>query len=137
MATFAIVSCESYLINGDLDGFWQVQAIEKLETGEITSCNNEVFYAFQRHLVQLTQVNESHVMGQMEARYHANFDWINDSISMGDFREYDLYGSKKEVPLSELKRFGFFQSHTTFHMQLSKKQLILTSDSARIIMRKY
>lgn len=137
MIAFTVVSCESYLINGDLDGFWQAQTIEKLETSEITHCNNEVFYAFQRHLVQLTQIGPSHVMGQMGARYHANFDWANDSISIGDFHEYDLYGSKKQVPLSELKKFGIFQNHTTFHIELSKNRLTLTSDSARIVFRKY
>lgn len=132
-----LASCESYLINGDLDGFWQVQTIERLETGEIVQCNNEVYYAFQRHLVQLTQYSSTHVMGQMATRYHASFNWEGDSISMGDFREYDLNGSKKKAPLSVLRKFGLYQEYTTFHIDLSKESLILTSDSARICLRKY
>ncbi len=139
--SFALIllfsSCESYLINGDLDGFWQVQEIEQLETGDIVQCNNEFFYAFQRHIVQLTKYPPTHVMGQMGTRYHACFDWQGDSISMGDFREYDLDGSKKKAPLSELKRFGLYQEYTTFHIILSKETLTLTSDSTRISLRKY
>lgn len=137
--SFALMfaSCESYLINGDLDGFWQVQTIERLETGEIVQCNNEFFYAFQRHLVQLTQYPSTHVMGQMSTRYHASFDWRGDSISMGDFRAYDLDGSKQKAPLYELKKFGLYQEFTTFHIALSKKSLTLTSDSTRICLRKY
>lgn len=135
--TLLFTSCESYLINGDLDGFWQVQTIERLGTEDTIQCNNEVFYAFQRHIVQLTQHTPTHVMGQMSTRYHASFNWQDDSISMGDFREYDLKGSKNKAPLSELKKFGLYQEHTTFHIDLSKKSLILTSDSARISLRKY
>ena len=141
IASFALMliftSCESYLINGDLDGFWQVQEIEWLETGDVVQCNNEAFYAFQRHIVQLTQYPSTHVMGQMSTRYHASFDWQGDSISMGDFREYDLDGSKKKTPLSELKKFGLCQEYTTFHILLSPKKLTLTSDSTRISLRKY
>ena len=135
--TLILTSCESYLINGDLDGFWQVQEIERLETGDVVQCNNEIFYAFQRHIVQLTQYPSTHIMGQMGTRYHANFDWLGDSISMGDFREYDLNGSKKKAPLTELRKFGLCQEYTTFHILLSKESLTLTSDSTRISLRKY
>lgn len=129
-------SCESYLINGDLDGLWQVQTVEHLETGNVTECNNEYFYAFQRHIVQLTK-HVSYGMGGLESQYHAGFEWGQDSIEMGDFRVYDLYGCKQKAPASELKNFGLYHDYTTFHMQLSKQKLILTSDSARIVLRKY
>ena len=37
-----LLSCESYLINGDLDGFWQARSIENKHTGEITNCNGRM-----------------------------------------------------------------------------------------------
>lgn len=136
LVIWVLCSCESYLINGDLDGFWQVQTVEHLETGKITEGNNKFFYSFQRHIVQLTK-HYSNGAAVLEAQYHAGFEWKNDSIGMGDFRVYDLYGCKKKAPASELKKFGLYQDYTMFHMQMSKQQLVLTSDSARIILRKY
>ena len=131
----ALHSCESYLINGELDGFWQVQTVEHLPTGKVTECNNRFYYAFQRCIVQLTK-HSSYGMGDLEAQYHAGFTCSHDSIGMGDFRIYDLLGCKNKAPISELKNFGIYQDYTTFHMQLSKAQLILTSDSARIVLSK-
>lgn len=135
---FTVTSCESYLINGDLDGFWQLQTVEHLNSGEITHHNNDAFYAFQRHIIQLTRQTESHVMGQMGTRYHAEFCWQNDSIEIGEFREYDLSGCKKKVPSAVLEQFGIFQENTIFYVEnLDKKSLILTSEDARIVLRKY
>lgn len=132
------ISCESHLINGDLDGFWQVQTIEYIDTEEVISGNNELFYAFQRHIVQLTRHTETHVMGQMGPRYHAEFSWQDDSITFGEFREYDLYGCKNKVQPDILKKFGIFQECSTFHVEnLNQTSLILTSEEARIKLRKY
>lgn len=132
------IACESHLINGDLDGFWQVQTVEHLKTEEVVHHDNDAFYAFQRHIVQLTLQPETHVMGQMGARYHAEFNWNDDSIKFGEFREYDLYGSKKKVHPTILKEFGIFQENTTFYIEnLDKKSLTLTSEEARIKLRKY
>lgn len=136
IVVFAISSCDSYLINGDLDGFWQVQTIEHLSSGNKTEGNNNFFYAFQRHIVQLTK-HSSYGMEGMEAQYHAGFEWEQDSITMGDFRIYDLFGCKTKAPMSELKKFGLYEEYTAFHIELSKQKLILTSDSACIVLRKY
>lgn len=136
IVVFAISSCDSYLINGDLDGFWQVQTIEHLSSGNKTEGNNKFFYAFQRHIVQLTK-HSSYGMGGLDAQYHAGFDWNEDSITMGDFRIYDLYGCKEKAPSSVLKGFGIYEEYTTFHIELSKQKLILTSDSACVVLRKY
>ena len=132
------ISCESHLINGDLDGFWQVRTVEHLKKGETIYHNNEAFYAFQRHIVQLTLQTETHVMGQMGPRYHAEFNWQDDSIKFGEFREYDLYGCKKRVGLDTLKIFGIFHENETFHVEnLNRTSLILTSEETRIKLRKY
>ena len=133
------IACESHLINGDLDGFWQVQTVEHLKTEEVVHRDNDAFYAFQRHIVQLTLQTETHVMGQMGPRYHAEFKWQDDSIKFGEFREYDLYECKKTVALDTLKIFGIFQKNTTFFYieNLDKASLILKSEDARIKLRKY
>ena len=39
------IACESHLINGDLDGFWQVQTVEHLKTEEVVHHDNDAFYS--------------------------------------------------------------------------------------------
>ena len=77
------------------------------------------------------------------ARYIAHFDLSeSDSIGMGDFRYYttgegNLINRETKVPLWSLKKFGIYQEYTTFHLQQSKQRMTLTSDKARIELRKY
>ena len=74
--------------------------------------------------------------GQMMTQYITTFDLSTDSITMGDFRinmEYD-----KKVAIEALHKFGIYDEHTTFAWDIEKKHtLILTSDKARITLRKY
>ncbi len=74
--------------------------------------------------------------GQMMTQYITTFDLSTDSITMGDFRinmEYD-----KKVAIEALHKFGIYDEYTTFAWDIEKKHtLILTSDKARITLRKY
>ena len=96
---------------------------------------------FQRTMVLLyyKRPNTSEDM----ARYIAHFDLSeSDSIGMGDFRIYttgegNLINRETKVPLGSLKKFGIYQEYTTFHLQQSKQRMTLTSDKARIELRKY
>ena len=132
-----ICSCESYLINGNLDGFWQVQTIENKQTGEITHCEGDVYYSFQRDLVLLTYILPHRPTGPIKEHHIAYFTQENDSIAMTDFRIY-LDKEATQTPLEKLAKFGLYDLFTTFQLEeLNKKSLILTSDKARITMRKY
>lgn len=132
-----ISSCESYQIHGDLDGFWQVSTIEKKETGEITSCNGDTYYSFQRELVLLSCVSPTAPQGQMKENYIAYFTHENDSIYMTDFRIY-LDRSGKQAPLSKLEKFGLYDTYNSFCVEeLTSKSLILNSQKARILLRKH
>ena len=134
---FLISSCESYQIHGDLDGFWQVSTIEKKETGEITSCNGDTYYSFQRELVLLSCVSPTAPQGQMKENYIAYFTHENDSIYMTDFRIY-LDRSGKQAPLSKLEKFGLYDTYNSFCVEeLTSKSLILNSQKARILLRKH
>ena len=95
-----ISSCESYLIHGDLDGFWQVESIEDKNTGDITYCDGDTYYSFQRELVLVSYVSPNIPTGQMKENYVAYFSHENDSIYMTDFRR--SYVDKDEpVTLSD------------------------------------
>jgi hypothetical protein len=74
--------------------------------------------------------------------YISHFNLVGDSIEMGIFRYYSTgegnnIDREVEVPLSSLHKFGIYKDYTMFHLQQSKRNLILTSDSACIVLRKY
>ena len=140
--TLNAISCrDHYYIENDLHGVWQVTSVERLSTGEVTEPTGELYYMFQRSMVmlghKLLEVPES------MTRYIAHFDLVNeDSIGMGDFRNYttgegDFVNQESKIPLGSLHRFGLYQEYTMFSMQRSKQELILTSDRARVTLRKY
>lgn len=132
-----ISSCESYLIHGDLDGFWQVQSVENKQTGDITNCNGDSYYSFQRDLVLVSYVSPTIPQGQMKENYIAYFTHANDSIAMTDFRIYiDREG--KQAPLSKLEKFGLYDKYNSFGVEeLNSESLILNSLKARIVLKKH
>lgn len=130
-------SCESYLIHGDLDGFWQVMSIENKQTGEIAHCKGDTYYSFQRELVLISYVSPNIPTGQMKENYIAHFTYENDSIHMTDFRIY-LDRNGKQTPLSELAKFGLYETFNKFGIEkLNDKSMVLSSKRVRIMFKKY
>ena len=130
-------SCESYLIHDELDGFWQVQSIENKQDGNITHCNGDIYYSFQRDLVLVSYVSPTIPQGQIKENHIAYFTYENDTISMTDFR---VYIDKDATPslLSKLEKFGLYETYNKFQVEeLRKNHLVLNSEKARIVMLRY
>ena len=142
IAMLSFTSCkENYYIENDLHGMWQVTSIEKLSTGEFFSPQGTLYYLFQRSMVSLCYSYLN--MPERLDEFIAHFDLMgSDSIGMGDFRystsgEGDKVNRETKVPIDSLNRFGIYQDYTKFHLQQSKKKMVLTSDSACIVFRRY
>ena len=136
IAAFTI-SCEHYLVNGELDGFWQVQEIEEKSTGEVTRCNGDIYYSFQQELVLISYVSPTIPTGQTKENYIAYFIHDNDSITMTDFRIY-LDKDATQATLPDLAKFGLYETYNRFQVEkLNKKSLILNSKDSRIVFRKH
>ena len=132
-----LTSCQEYsYIENELHGFWQVTQVENTLTGESSETKGDLYYSFQRSMVMLNYKSPTKPSGMMMTQYLTTFDLSTDSITMGDFRinmEYD-----KKVDLEALHKFGIYDEYTTFAWNIEKNQtLILTSDKARITLRKY
>lgn len=137
LTIIATSSCESYLVNDELDGFWQVLNIEDKQNDNITNCNGDTYYSFQRELVLVSYVLPNRPIGQMKENYIAYFTRENDSIYMTDFRIY-LDREGKQAELQGLKKFGLHDTFNTFHIEkLNSEELILNSDKTRIILKKH
>ena len=135
-------SCEDcYYVENDLHGIWQVTSVERFSTGEVTEPQGQLYYSFQRTMVMLSDV-DLEVPNKLK-RYIAHFDLMDsDSIVMGDFRnrttgEGGFVNQETKISLELLQKFGLYQDYTTFHMERTKQNMILTSDSAQIVLRKY
>lgn len=135
-------SCKDcYYVENDLHGIWQVMSIEKFPEGKVTEARGQLYYMFQRTMVQLgyKPLNSSKSM----KHYISHIDFIGqESLGMGGFRarttgEGDYVNKESKIPLDSLRRFGLYNDYTTFYMEQSKQNLILISDSARIVLRRY
>lgn len=141
-----LVSCSTscrdcYYIENELHGIWQVASVEKKSTGEVTEPGGRLYYMFQRTMAKLCY---NHLeIPEYTTNYIAHIDFIGtDSIGMGDFRfsttgEGDYVNKENRIPLQDLHKFGLYEDYTIFHIEQSKSKLIFTSDSARIVLRKY
>lgn len=133
----AFTACDSYLINGELDGIWQLQTIERNNPDTIIRNEGDLFYSFQRHTILIGDYNNGPV-GQLKSeQYDCLFERIGDSIMM---EEFQLYYQREDQPYdtTRLKRFGLYEKKNTFHIEeLTIKRLVLRSDSALLTMRRY
>ena len=139
LAIVALTACDSYLINGHLDGMWQLQTIERTAPNTLITNEGDLFYSFQRHTVLIGDYNNpNELVGQLKnEQYVSLFTYEGDSITMGEFH---LYYKREDQPYDtmRLKRFGIYDKQTTFHVkELTTKRMILRSDSALITLRKY
>ena len=134
----SLTACDNYLINGHLDGMWQLQTIERSPDNIIRN-EGDLFYSFQRHTVLIGDYNNPNELpGQLkDEQYVSLFTYEGDSITMGAFH---LYYKREDQPYdtTRLRRFGLYDTHTTFHIEeLTAQRLILRSDSALLTLRKY
>ena len=137
--TFSLTACDHYLINGQLDGLWQLQTIERNNPDTIISNEGDLFYSFQRHTVLVGDYNNpNELIGHLKnEQYDCLFERIGDSIVM---EEFHLYYKREHLPYdtTRLKRFGLYDKRNVFYIEeLTSKRLILRSDSALLTMRKY
>ena len=141
--TFIIISsftaCDNYIINGQLDGIWQLQTIERNNPDTIISNEGDLFYSFQRHTVLVGDyINPGEHVGQLKTeQYDCLFERIGDSIMM---QEFQLYYMRENQPYdtTKLKKFGLYEKKNAFRIEeLTIKRLRLRSDSALLTMRKY
>lgn len=135
----SFVACDHYLINGHLDGMWQLQTIERSNPDTFIRTEGDLFYSFQRHTVLIGDYNNTNeLVGHLkDEQYVSLFDYEGESLTMGEFH---LYYKRENMPYdtTRLKRFGLYDKQTTFHIdELTAKRLVLRSDSALLTMRKY
>ena len=123
--------------NGDLDGNWQLLTIE--QGGETRDVKAEGrFLSIQLDLFQLSHTGD-------RQRYFGYFDKGDGLIvfrQFSDMAENDLATTDNQPVRPEdialLHPWGYYTLHEAFRIErLTKQEMILQSDSARVTYRKF
>ena len=124
-----LVSCDKVYINGELDGMWQLQRVESDETAKYPL---DIYYSFQRHLVQISENYEE----GLPLRYLGNMEYNGETLIMSGFRKFleeDIVATEKE-----LEHFFLYDTLTVFKVEkLDEEQLILSSNRGRYYLVKW
>ncbi|MBQ5662983.1 MAG: lipocalin-like domain-containing protein [Bacteroidaceae bacterium] len=124
-----LVACDKVYINGDLDGMWQLQRVER---GENTHTPSDIYYSFQRHLTFVSK----HYDEKMPYRFLGNLSYYGDTIVMSGFRKF----LEEEIIATPdiLSAFYLYADTTLFVIEsLNDDFLIMNSRDGRYTLRRW
>ena len=123
------VACDKVYINGDLDGMWQLQRVER--GGEIAA-PVDIYYSFQRHLTFVSK----HYDEELPLRYLGNLHYSGDTVVMSGFRKF----LEEEVVATAdaLSGFYLYSDSTVFVVErLDDETLVMRSSDGRYTLRRW
>lgn len=122
-----LAACDKVPMNGNLDGMWQLMAIQDNATSSISEVKeNRLYYSFQLHLVQLNN-----------GEAYAHFSHRNDSIVMYDWCKGNGTNDKITDP-TVLNKFGLYELRDSFKVEvLTHDKMQLRSRKATLSFRKF
>lgn len=120
-----LISCGKKPINGNLDGRWQLQTIDYHESGDMER-PDFTYYDVSLHVLKLWKTSGAD--GSFGPSYLGRFNHTGDSLYIRMIRM-----TKKTV-----EPFGMNDTIQYFGVEkLTKKEMILNSDYARLAFRKF
>lgn len=135
MVAMMLVSCEIQTSsNGDLDGFWQLRAVDTLATGgESDMRGSGIYWAVQKRLLEVQDKNG--VYGGVFFR----FSHAGDSLLLSDPYVNDRISADVKVEDADMLRpFGVNRLDEGFHIEmLDGGNMVLRSETLRLWFRKY
>ena len=131
IAILSLTACDKVYINGDLDGMWQLQQVEK--EGNIEYPEG-IYYSFQRHMAQVGKYYEN--AEQLPKRYLGEMDYSGNILIVYNFREF---GKEENVATTEiLQEYFLYDTLTQFSIErLDEDFLIMKSDRATYTLEKW
>lgn len=136
-------ACNKLPANGDLEGFWQVTAIQykNNETYDesVPMKNRKIFWTFQQQLLSIqayTQPAETNITGETLARFKYSGNTIELNELYVHFRDTDSLLTDPNTKL--LEGIGITGNKASFTIEkLNDDNMVLSSDFARILFRKF
>lgn len=129
LLSIAFAACDKVYINGDLDGMWRLESVVYPDS---TSTPDQIYYSFQRHLVQVSR----HDGTELPKRFLGNLDYRGATLSMSNFHSFPL--EKYPATIEMLKEFHLYSDSTTFNVvTLNEERLILENGERIYTLRKW
>lgn len=129
VTAMAFVACDKVYINGDLDGMWKLESVVYPDS---TAMPDQIFYSFQRHLVQVSK----HDGTELPKRFLGNLDYRGSTLSMSNFQSFP----QEEYPATTemLREFHLYSDSTAFNViTLDEEKLILENGERIYTLRKW
>ena len=128
-AAMMFVACDKVYINGDLDGMWQLQRVER---GGEAFAPVDIYYSFQRHLTFVGK----HYEEKMPLRYLGNLHYSGDTVVMSGFRKFL---EEDVVAIADaLAGFYLYSDSTVFLVErLDDEVLVMKSGDGRYTLRRW
>ena len=128
-AAMMFVACDKVYINGDLDGMWQLQCVER---GGEAVAPVDIYYSFQRHLTFVSK----HYDEEIPLRYLGNLHYSGDTVVMSGFRkvlEEDIVATA-----DALAGFYLYSDSTVFVVErLDDEILVMRSGDGCYTLRRW
>ena len=119
----AFPSCRKASHNGKLDAQWQIMRIENHEDGTSAVPDEREYICINLHVVNLFPAN---IAGNM------NYDKDAATVTM------DFPYNRDETGMKALAPYGILSNPVVFRItELDGKQLVLSSESATVICRRF
>ncbi len=134
--TFSLCACEFHTgDNGDLDGFWHLESIEDLQTGEVQ-------YVGEQKLFWSYQVSLMFLRGASTGEYYLRFQHSNDTLTIYEPYENNQHSGEEGDLLvtdpSVLLPYGITALEESFQVEkLKGSTMILCSEVYRLKFEKF
>ncbi len=122
-------ACDKVYINGDLDGMWKLQQVERENTIHHPT---DIYYSFQRHMVQIGRYYDE----GLPLRFLGNMEYKDKTLTIGGFRKF-LEEEHVCTP-QELQQFYLYDETTVLTIEkLDDELLILYNDNNKYTFSKW
>lgn len=126
----AACDIDKVYINGNLDGMWQLGAVDSL--GQPLCNPTGVYYSFQRHMAQVSK----HYDEEIPLRFLANLNYKGSVLTISGMRRY--LEEEKRPTIDELRLLCLPSDSVTFNiLALSDERLIMSCGDYTYSLRKW
>ena len=123
------VACDKVYINGELDGMWQLQCVERADGVEYPM---DIYYSFQRHLTFVSK----HYEEKQPLRFLGNLSYYSDTVTVSGFRKF--LEEENVASLETLSDFYLYADTTIFVIErLDEDYLVMSSRDGKYSLRRW
>lgn len=136
LITVLTCSCAKAPIDGDIEGFWQLNRFVTLSDGQTHSCER-IYYGITRYVVEVAEKQGPNGYGAFVGR----FEYVDGSnrVVMSNFKQrFSTSDNGIDASVEELHPFGLNSTSTTFRVVVANgNTLVLESDYARLELTRF